>query len=46
MTTPLSYETPENIQLQYQLAGLGTRFVAWFIDMVIVIVLMVVSFSC
>jgi uncharacterized RDD family membrane protein YckC len=32
MSSRISFETPENIQVAYQPAGLGTRFVAWFVD--------------
>lgn len=32
MNNPLRFETPENVQVQYTPAGLGTRFLAWFID--------------
>jgi uncharacterized RDD family membrane protein YckC len=32
----LHFETPENVQVQYEPAGLGTRFIAWFVDQVIV----------
>lgn len=32
MTESLKFETPENIQVSYRPAGLGTRFVAWFLD--------------
>jgi uncharacterized RDD family membrane protein YckC len=35
MPTALRFETPENVQVQYEPAGLGTRFVAWFVDQVI-----------
>jgi uncharacterized RDD family membrane protein YckC len=31
----IQFETPENIQVEYQPAGLGTRFVAWFVDNII-----------
>lgn len=34
MSTSLRFETPENVQVQYEPAGLGTRFVAWFVDQV------------
>lgn len=44
MATSLRYETPENIQLQYQAAGLGTRFVAWFIDSIFLHAAMLVVF--
>lgn len=36
MTKTLQFETPENVQVQYQPAGLGTRFLAWFIDQFLV----------
>lgn len=26
------FETPENVQVSYEVAGLGTRFVAWLVD--------------
>ena len=29
---PIEFETPENVQLSYKPAGLGTRFLAWFVD--------------
>ena len=32
----IQFETPENVQLSYKPAGLGTRFVAWFVDNVMV----------
>jgi uncharacterized RDD family membrane protein YckC len=32
MSTQIEFETPENIRVAYQPAGLGTRFVAWFVD--------------
>jgi uncharacterized RDD family membrane protein YckC len=35
MSTKIAFETPENIQVAYQPAGLGTRFVAWFVDNII-----------
>jgi uncharacterized RDD family membrane protein YckC len=38
------YETPENVQLEYTPAGLGTRFIAWFIDNIIVFVITIVVF--
>ncbi|HEX4150138.1 MAG TPA: RDD family protein [Pirellulales bacterium] len=36
MSQTLQYETPENVRVEYRTAGLGTRFVAWFIDSIIV----------
>lgn len=35
MSKTISFESPENIPIQYELAGLGTRFVAWFVDQVL-----------
>lgn len=34
----IQFETPENIQVAYEPAGLGTRFVAWFVDNIIMTV--------
>lgn len=28
----IEFETPENVQVRYQLAGLGSRFIAWLLD--------------
>jgi uncharacterized RDD family membrane protein YckC len=39
MPQPLQFETPENVLVQYEVAGLGTRFVAWFVDQILVWVL-------
>jgi uncharacterized RDD family membrane protein YckC len=36
--TMIQFETPENIQVAYEPAGLGTRFVAWFVDNIIMYV--------
>ena len=36
------FETPENVRIQYEPAGLGTRFLAWFVDQVLLTVLTVV----
>lgn len=38
------FETPENVQVSYQLAGPGTRFVAWFVDGILLWLLTFVSF--
>lgn len=35
MSQSLHYETPENVQIVYRPAGLGTRFLAWFLDGII-----------
>ncbi|QDS97221.1 RDD family protein [Adhaeretor mobilis] len=32
MNERIAFETPENIKISYQLAGPGTRFLAWFAD--------------
>jgi uncharacterized RDD family membrane protein YckC len=32
----IRFETPENVQVRYDVAGLGTRFVAWFVDQIVV----------
>lgn len=40
----IQFETPENIQVAYEPAGLGTRFVAWFVDNIIMTVVGVVLF--
>ena len=37
MSEQIQFETPENIQVSYQLAGPGTRFIAWFVDSILVI---------
>jgi uncharacterized RDD family membrane protein YckC len=44
MQDALRFETPENVQVRYQPAGLGTRFVAWFVDQMILWVCMFVVF--
>ena len=31
----LQFETPENVRIEYRPAGLGTRFLAWFVDQII-----------
>jgi uncharacterized RDD family membrane protein YckC len=35
MNAKIAFETPENIQVAYEPAGVGTRFVAWFVDSII-----------
>jgi uncharacterized RDD family membrane protein YckC len=39
MSSQIQFETPENVQISYQPGGLGTRFIAWLLDVVIVLVL-------
>jgi uncharacterized RDD family membrane protein YckC len=42
MATAIGFETPENVQIQYQPAGLGHRFIAWLVDQILVFLLSVV----
>jgi uncharacterized RDD family membrane protein YckC len=44
MDLNIQFETPENIQVAYQPAGLGTRFLAWFVDSILLTVLGIVLF--
>lgn len=44
MSNKIEFETPENIQVAYEPAGLGTRFVAWVIDNIVLFCLLVVIF--
>jgi uncharacterized RDD family membrane protein YckC len=44
MSAKIQFETPENIQVAYEPAGLGTRFVAWFADNIIMTLVGVVLF--
>ncbi len=37
----IEFETPENIQVSYHPAGLGTRFIAWFLDNILVFFVMI-----
>lgn len=41
MSQSIDFETPENVQLSYRIAGLGSRFVAWFVDNIFVVLLMI-----
>jgi uncharacterized RDD family membrane protein YckC len=48
MADVLRFETPENVEVQYNLAGLGSRFLAWFVDQLcvgVVIVVLVISLA-
>jgi uncharacterized RDD family membrane protein YckC len=40
----LEFETPENIRVGYQPAGLGTRYLAWFLDNILLTIAIVVIF--
>ncbi len=44
MSNSLQYETPENVNLTYRPAGVGTRFVAWLIDNILIAVGLFVLF--
>jgi len=44
MTSSLHFETPENIQVTYHPAGLGTRFIAWFVDGILLTIVCFVMF--
>lgn len=36
MTDSVRFETPENISVSYRIAGLGSRFVAWLFDLLLI----------
>jgi uncharacterized RDD family membrane protein YckC len=38
MNSGIQFETPENVQISYQLAGPGTRFVAYFMDFLVMFI--------
>src|SRR5690606_19319785 len=45
----LQFETPENVSVSYITAGLGTRYVAWFVDQILVWVVtlgLVIGLAC
>lgn len=44
-TDEMRVDTPEQIGLDFELAGLGSRFVAWFIDVVWIVLLFVVGIT-
>jgi uncharacterized RDD family membrane protein YckC len=44
MEQVIEFETPENVKVRYELAGLGSRFLAWFADQLILLILMFVLF--
>jgi uncharacterized RDD family membrane protein YckC len=39
----IEFETPENVQISYEAAGLGQRFIAWLIDQIVVGVISVIA---
>jgi uncharacterized RDD family membrane protein YckC len=46
MTARIEFETPENILVNYQPAGLGTRFMAWIVDSIISYLIVFVLILC
>ncbi len=44
MAGEIHFETPENVQISYVPAGPGTRFVAWFMDTLLMFLLALVVF--
>lgn len=44
MVASLEFETPENIKVAYEPAGLGTRYLAWFIDSILISIAITVMF--
>jgi uncharacterized RDD family membrane protein YckC len=44
MASLLEFETPENVQIAYRPAGLGTRYCAWLLDTFFVLVVTMVLF--
>jgi uncharacterized RDD family membrane protein YckC len=44
MASLLEFETPENVQIAYRPAGLGTRYSAWMLDTVFVLVISIAVF--
>jgi uncharacterized RDD family membrane protein YckC len=43
MSPPLRFETPENVELHYEPAGAGSRFLAWLLDQIILWFVMVIA---
>jgi len=44
MNQQVEFETPENVSVSYEAAGLGSRFSAWVIDFVILSLILIVVF--
>lgn len=40
----IEFETPENVKVRYELAGLGSRFLAWFVDQVLLLLFFLLLF--
>ena len=43
ISTAFQFETPENVSLEHRPAGAGTRFIAWFTDQLILMLIMFVA---
>lgn len=44
MANAIQFETPENVLVTYEPAGLGTRFVGWIVDQILIVFVNVVLF--
>ena len=44
MNHEIQFETPENVRVSYRIAGPGTRFVAWFVDSILISAAAIVIF--
>ncbi len=44
MNQSVTFETPENIEVSYHSAGSGTRFVAWFVDSLLIFLFSIALF--
>ncbi len=44
MASSVLFETPENVQIAYRTAGLGTRFCAWALDTFFVVLVAILLF--
>jgi uncharacterized RDD family membrane protein YckC len=44
MQNSFRFETPENVQVHYEPAGLGTRFMAWIVDQIVLWIAIIALF--
>ena len=44
MSEQIHFETPENIEVAYEVSGLGTRFAAWMLDQFLISIVVFVAF--
>ena len=44
MSEQIRFETPENIEVAYEVAGLGTRFTAWMLDQFLISIVVILTF--